>query len=289
MERIVVSKHIGFCSGVKRCISFVEEELKKSKKVYAFGELLHNRQEIERLEKLGLKIINSIEEIKKEPNNISLIIRAHGIQKDIFEKISKLSNLYIVDGTCPIVKKNQNIIKKFGKENYNFIIYGDQNHPEIKALLSYIPLGKKFIVVSSIDDIEKVDFEIDDNIILLSQTTKPLEEYTKIAEILKDKYKNIKVFNTICKETILREKEVVNISKKVDSVIIIGGENSSNTEKLFSIAKKYNKNVFLINSEDNIEIQILDKYSSIGIISGASTPYWLIKKIIDKINKKENI
>ncbi len=288
MKRIILGEYIGFCSGVRRCISFVEKELEKKHKVYAFGVLLHNEQEIKRLEKLGVKVVNSLEEIKNEIN-ISLIIRAHGIERDVFEEISKLSNINLVDGTCPIVKKNQKIVQSSVKENFNFIIYGDKNHPEIKALLSYITKEMKFVVISCIDDIEKVNFEPDSKIALLAQTTKPVEEYNKISEILKKRYKKIKVFNTICKETILREQEATEISKKADAVIIIGGKNSSNTKKLALIANRYNKNVFLINSEDEIEIEVLDKYSSIGIVAGASTPYWLVKRVVDKLNKQEKV
>ncbi len=287
MKNIVIGKYTGFCSGVKRCVSFVEKECKNNKTVYAFGELLHNDQEISRLEKMGLKVIKDVEEIEKA-SGVSVIIRTHGIEKYNLEKILNLSkNINVIDGTCPIVKKNQNIVEKYSKQNYNFIIYGDSNHPEIKALLSYIPKDKRFVVISSLDDVKNINFSSDDKIILLAQTTKPIEEYKEIIERLNNKYKNIKVFDTICKETILREKETEEISKKVETVIVVGGKNSANTKKLASIAKKYNNNVFVINSDDELETKYFDKYSSIGIVSGASTPYWLIQKIIDKLNKQQ--
>ncbi len=284
--KIILAKYIGFCKGVNRCISLVEQEIKNGNKVYALGELLHNQQEMKRLESLGVKVINDIKELKSVFKNISLIIRTHGIEKEVYQQIVSKNGIKVVDGTCPIVKKNQVIVEKYSKEGYNVIIFGDIEHPEIRALISYISNNVKKYVVSSLEDIKKLDISYDKPIIVISQTTKPVDEYKKICDVLKRKFKNVKIFNTICKETILREQEIKDLSKKVHKVIVIGGKNSANTKKLISIAKKYNNEVFAISCEEEVKNLKINGYETIAIFSGASTPRWLIQKIVKKIETK---
>jgi 4-hydroxy-3-methylbut-2-enyl diphosphate reductase len=285
--KIILAKHIGFCNGVNRCISLVEQEIKNGNKVYALGELLHNQQEMLRLESLGVKVIKDIKELNGI-KNISLIVRTHGVEKELYQQILSQDGMKIVDSTCPIVKKNQTIVEEYSKKGFNVIIYGDIEHPEIKALVSYVSSGCKKFVISTSEDIQKINIAPDEHVILISQTTKPVNEYKKICELLKTKYKNIKVFNTICKETILREQEVESLSKKVDKIIIIGGKNSANTKKLVSIAKKYNNNVFSVSCEQEVENLKIGKNETVVVFSGASTPKWLIQKIVEKINNQIN-
>ncbi|MFN3551052.1 MAG: 4-hydroxy-3-methylbut-2-enyl diphosphate reductase [Endomicrobiia bacterium] len=283
MTEIIVSKYIGFCSGVKRCINITEKEIFKNKKVFALGELVHNEEEIKRLSSLGLTTINSIQEINPTEDNFVLIIRAHGIEKNILEEINKkIKNC--INGTCPIVEKNQKIVSEYSNKGYNIVIYGDVEHPEIKALTSYINPNTKYSVINSLEEIKKLNFSPKDKILLISQTTKEVKEYEKIIEELKRKFKNLKVSYSICKETILREENTKNLAQKVDCVVIIGGKNSANTKKLVNIAKNYNKNVLLISSKSELNIEELKKYKKIGIVSGASTPKWLVEKIVKKLD-----
>ncbi len=281
--KIILAKHVGFCKGVNRCISLVEQEIKNKNKVYALGELLHNQQEMLRLESLGVKVIKDIKELNGL-KDITLIIRTHGIEKELYQKLLSQDEIKIVDGTCPIVRKNQIIVEEYSKNGFNVIIYGDIDHPEIKALVSYVSPERKKYVISSLEDIQKIDISPFEPVILISQTTKPVNEYKKICVLLKTKFKNIKMFNTICKETILREQEIENLSKKVGMVIIIGGKNSANTKKLVSIAKKYNDNVVSISCEKDVENLKIEKDETVGVFSGASTPKWLIQKIVERIN-----
>lgn len=282
MKKIIVTKHIGFCSGVRRCITLVENELKNGIKVYTLGDLLHNEQEMARLKNLGVEVITDLAQLKIEDSKSCLAIRTHGAEKKVYEQAKMLPNLKIVDGTCPIVKKNQQIVEEWSKKGFNIIIFGDVAHPEIKALLSYINPAVKYHIVESVNLVNNVNFDQDYQTVVVAQTTKPVDEYYKLIEILQDKYKKIKIFHTICKETILREKEISELAKKVELVVVIGGKHSANTNKLVSIAKKYNNNVMIINSENEINVG-LDQFNTIGICSGASTPEWLVKIIINKL------
>jgi 4-hydroxy-3-methylbut-2-enyl diphosphate reductase len=280
--KLIFAKHIGFCKGVNRCIFLVEQEINKQNKVYALGELLHNKEEMKRLESLGLKVITDIKELVSL-KNISLIIRTHGVEKKVLQQLVSNNEIKVIDGTCPIVKKNQVVVEEYSKKGYNVIIYGDPVHPEIKALISYVSPERKKFVVTSLEDIQKIDINTDEPVVVISQTTKSIEEYKKICDVLKTKFKNIKILNTICRETILREKEVEDMSKRVNKVIIIGCKNSANTQKLVFIAKKYKNNVYTISCEEEIKDLKFKENETIGIFSGASTPKWLIQKIVEKI------
>ncbi|MCX7910572.1 MAG: 4-hydroxy-3-methylbut-2-enyl diphosphate reductase [Endomicrobia bacterium] len=281
MKEIIISKFCGFCSGVKRCISLVEEELKSKKEVYSIGEIIHNPYEIKRLEDMGMKVISDVKELGEINKKITLVIRTHGIEKQLYENLKNNSNIEILDGTCPMVKRTQQVVGDYSKKGFNVVIYGDKQHPEIKALVSYISDGVRYIVINSKEEIKEITF--DENMILVAQTTKPQKEYLEIINILKSKYKKIKIFDTICKETVLREKDIEKIAKKVDVVLVIGGKNSANTNKLVYTARLYNNNVFLIENENDL-LKINLSFNKVGVISGSSTPMWLVEKIVNHIN-----
>ncbi|MCX7940559.1 MAG: 4-hydroxy-3-methylbut-2-enyl diphosphate reductase [Endomicrobia bacterium] len=283
--KIRVAKNIGFCSGVNRAINLVENELKKGNKVYILGELLHNKQEMDRLQRLGVEVVEDVSIINTN-FRCSLVIRTHGVARSVYEELLRLNNINIIDGTCPIVKRNQEITKEWTNKGYNVIIYGDPQHPEITALISYVSPSVKSYIITCKEDVEKLDILENDKVLVISQTTKQVDEYKKICDLLTTKYKNIKVFNTICKETINREKEVVEIAKTVDLLIVVGGKHSANTNKLMTISKNYNNNVIIVSSEDEIENDFFN-YRHIGIISGTSTPMWQVKKIIEKFSTVE--
>lgn len=280
--KIFVAKHIGFCSGVKRAINLIEQEIKNGKKVYTLGELLHNKQEMGRLQKLGVETVENLSSVSSK--DCSVVIRTHGVRKEIYENLLSSNGITVIDGTCPIVKKSQEIVQKWSNNEYNIIVYGDSQHPEIVALVSYINPEVKSFIISKLQDVDNIKLGKDEKILLIAQTTKQVDEYKKIAEVISSRYTNVKVINTICKETINREKEVVELAKKVDLLVVVGGKHSSNTNKLVSIAKKYNENVVIISTEDEIEEKFF-KYKTIGVISGTSTPIWQVEKVLDKFKR----
>ncbi|MFQ3675742.1 MAG: 4-hydroxy-3-methylbut-2-enyl diphosphate reductase [Endomicrobiia bacterium] len=277
--KIILSKCIGFCSGVNRCVKLTQNLLDKKNKVYALGQLLHNSQEMDRLKNLGLKIVDKISTIKKDAN---VIIRTHGIEKNVLDKLIK-KKVNVIDGTCPIVKRNQKLAIEYSNKGYNIIIYGDINHPEIKALVSYTNPEVETFIINSIDEIDTITIYKGSGIVLIGQTTKELEQYKTIAKMLKKKFHNIKILDTICKETIIRENDTNNISKKVDIVIVVGGKNSANTKKLVNIALRNTKKVFHINDATELNVKKINKNDTIGIISGASTPIWLVENVVKKL------
>lgn len=275
---IIVGKTAGFCYGVKRAVEGTEEQLNQNKKVACLGELVHNKQVIENLEQKGLRIIEDMQEAKER-----VIIRAHGVSKQVYESAEK-KQIELIDYTCPNVLKIHKIAQEYAKKGYAICLCGSKSHPENIGTISYC--GKNYFVIEEIEEVEKVISEIKkkkfQKILLISQTTYSLEKFYQIETYLKENLpKNIQlqINNTICKATEFRQKETQEIAKKVDCMIIIGGRNSSNTKKLYEIAKQNCLHSLCIETVKDLEKDDLFGYSKIGIMAGASTPQNSIKEV----------
>ena len=267
------AKSYGFCFGVKRAVEIAEN----SKNAVTLGPLIHNPLEIERLAKnYNVKSVNSIDEINKDIKRV--IVRTHGIPKNRLEELKK-RNIEVIDATCPFVKKPQEIVEEMSKLGYDIVIFGDKNHPEIKGVMSY-SVHNRVHVVLDVDELKNI--KLKDKIATVAQTTRKADEYLKIVDYLVKNYKEIRVFNTICNATFENQDAVKELSKEADIMIIVGGKNSSNTKQLFNIAKE-NTEAYLVESEDEIQKKWFKNKKLCGISAGASTPEWLVEKIISKI------
>lgn len=271
--KIVVADSSGFCFGVKRAIDLAEDIAGKSKEVYTFGPLIHNPQEVLRLEKENIKVVEDYSKIDKGV----LVLRTHGIPLDIYENLSKKENIKIVDATCPFVKKAQDIIKKLSNDSEQIVIVGEKSHPEVVALVSY---GKgKCVVIEDKKDIKNV--KKTDIIYIVSQTTQSPKKFDEIVEEI-SKISQVKVFNTICRATFDRQSAAEKLAKEVDVMMVIGGKNSGNTTRLYQICSKITK-TYHIENVDEIEKNWFDNVENIGITAGASTPDWIIENIKRRI------
>ncbi|MBU5426620.1 bifunctional 4-hydroxy-3-methylbut-2-enyl diphosphate reductase/30S ribosomal protein S1 [Tissierella pigra] len=279
---IIIADNAGFCFGVKRAVDMTNTELiNANKNIYSLGPLIHNQQAVERFEKSGLKTVDDIKEI----NNSKVIIRSHGVSKNIINEINQ-KDLEIVDSTCPYVKSVHKRVEEYENQGYNIIIIGDSNHPEIIGINGWC--NNKAFIVSSLEDAEKLPMM--DKICVVSQTTNTQEKFETLCEIIKEKGNEVKIFNTICNATNLRQESCKKLSSQVDAMIIIGGYHSSNTKKLVEVSKKYCKNVYHIETSKELPLQTLSKFNKIGITAGASTPDWIIKEVVetmDNINNNE--
>ena len=282
---IIMGKNIGFCFGVKRALEGTLNESKNNNKVvYCLGELVHNKDVINDIKNNGIIIINDIDEIKE--NNSKLIIRAHGVDKKIYAK-AKQRNIDVIDFTCPLVNKIHNIVEKYKNQDYYIFLIGNKNHPEIIGTVSYC--GDNYSIIENIEELEinidkllKTEFK---NLLVVVQTTFSTNKFNdmekKINEKLNDKL-NIAIKNTICNSTEQRQIETEDLSKKVDLMIIIGGKNSSNTKKLHEIAKRYT-NSLLVESDKDVDLNLLDGCNKIGIMAGSSTPQSSIDLLVKKL------
>ncbi len=272
--KIELADSYGFCFGVKRAIRIAEN----TKDSATYGELIHNAEEIKRLkEHFNVKTLNTMQDLENEN---SIIIRTHGITKKDLDAF-KSQNKKIIDATCPFVSKPQNIVEKMSKDGYDIVIFGDKNHPEVKGIMSYA-LKNVFVVLNTDELMNK---KISNKVAVVSQTTKKVEEFTKIVSFLITRSKEVRVFNTICNATLENQKAVEKLAKKADVMIIIGGKNSSNTKQLYLISKQICSDSYHIENESELEKEWFKGKNLCGISAGASTPDWIIANVSNKIRE----
>lgn len=276
--KVYISEHAGYCFGVKRAVETATKTINESKNtnIYSLGPLIHNPQVVSKFKKEGLKVIDKTDEL----NNGKVIIRSHGISYSGEKKI-KDSNLELIDCTCPYVKSVHKKVEKYNNNGYKIIIIGDKNHPEVIGINGWC--NDEAIIVDNEEDAKSISHF--DKICIVSQTTNTLEKFKKLSDIIINKGKDIKIFNTICNATNKRQTACRELSQKVDAMIVIGGYHSSNTNKLVKISKKYCNNVYHIEVSKDLPLQELSKFNTIGITAGASTPDWIIKEVVDTMNK----
>ncbi|MDL0088279.1 4-hydroxy-3-methylbut-2-enyl diphosphate reductase [Campylobacter gastrosuis] len=271
--KIELASSYGFCFGVKRAIKIAEN----AKDASTIGPLIHNNEEINRLEQnFNVKTLDGINDLTDEKK---AIIRTHGITKTDLESL-KNSGINIIDATCPFVTKPQQICEKMSDEGYDIVIFGDENHPEIKGVKSYAK-GKVFVVL---DESELENIRLSQKVAVLSQTTRKFEKFSQIVNFLMLKVKEVRVFNTICNATFENQEATRELSTRADVMIIIGGKNSSNTKQLYYISKQFCDDSYLIENEAELEKSWFEAKNLCGVAAGASTPDWVIQRVVDKIN-----
>lgn len=271
--KILIAKNIGFCSGVKRAIDIAEKAMLKDKKPIQFlGSLVHNEIVIQKFKKRGARFLKN----PKESKSGTLIIQAHGFSPF---KINK--NVLIRDATCPLVKKTQVLANFLFKKGYKVVIVGDKNHSEVKGINGYIK--NKGIVIENESQAKKLPKL--KKIGVVCQTTKGIDKFNKIIKILKNKADEIKWFNTLCPEVNARQKELDKILRISNGVLVIGSRSSANTKKLVEKIKKTKKRFIWINSLEELRNKNLKGISTLGAVSGTSTPNWEIEKIKNHLEK----
>ncbi len=278
---IIVAKHSGFCFGVDKAVK-TAFNIQSDERVFTLGELIHNSQVIEALKEKGIQTIDDIDELRE---NDCVIVRAHGIGKDVYEML-KMRNVRILDATCPYVKRIHEIVKRKQDEGFKIIIVGDPQHPEVIGINGWCE-GKALIIADE-EDAENLEYS-DEKICTVAQTTFRGSKYDAIFETLKKKFAFALKFDTICNATVQRQTEAAELSKVADAMVVIGGRNSSNTRKLYEICQQNCPKTYLIENAD--ELPSLNNIKTVGITAGASTPDWVIKEVIfhmeDMTNRQE--
>ncbi len=273
---IYIARSAGFCYGVKRAINLAKKTLEENKKIhcYTLGPIIHNPSVVSELEKNGLKVVNNIKDVKEGV----LVIRSHGISKEEKEYIEKNKAIKVIDATCPFVEKALAIIELLKKEGYEIFYLGDKKHPEVRGLLSYIE--NDAFVFLNIDEIPEKKFK---KVGLISQTTQKLELLQSAVSKLLPLCEELRVYNTICKTTTVRQKEARELARKVDLMIVLGGKMSANTKKLAEICKEELEKTYHIETAKELKKSWFKGVKKVGITAGASTPKEHIKEVIDKI------
>ncbi len=279
---ITVAKSAGFCFGVQRAVDSVYKELEEnSGKIYTFGPIIHNEQVVEDLNKRGIEVIDTVEQLKKIKEG-TVVIRSHGVAKEIYD-ILEQQKLKMVDATCPFVKKIHNIVLDESNNGKTIIIIGNDNHPEVEGIKGWV--NGEVIVINKEEQIEKLSLPEQTKACIVSQTTFNYNKFKYLVEIIRKKGYDITVVNTICNATHVRQVEAQKISSKVDGMIVIGGKNSSNTQKLYDICRNECENTFYVQTVKDLNLHELKSLKSIGITAGASTPKNIIEEVRTECQK----
>ena len=271
---VTLAKTAGFCFGVKRAVDTVYNEVGHGD-VYTFGPIIHNEEVIQDLKNKGVNVIDTPEQLEQLQSG-TVVIRSHGVKKEIYDLIEKQS-LKLVDATCPFVKKIHNIVEKESSSGKQIIIIGNRKHPEVEGICGWCHNNP--VVLETEEEAENLVISENTEVALVSQTTFNHNKFNKMVEIFEKKGYNITVYNTICNATEERQKEAASIAKQVDAMIVIGGKNSSNTQKLYDISKKECANTYYIQTLVDLDLAAFESVSRVGITAGASTPNQIIKEV----------
>ena len=287
--KVIKAKSAGFCFGVKRAVDTVYKQVEENQNlpIYTYGPIIHNEEVVKDLEQKGVIVLRSEEELDTLERG-TVIIRSHGVAKDVYDRLES-KKIQIVDATCPFVKKIHNIVQKHSEMGENIIIIGNPEHPEVQGIKGWA--GDHVEVFQTKEEAENYSCEQGKKICIVAQTTFNYNKFKELVEILcKKRYDNnvlniLNILNTICNATEERQKEAKNIAGEVDTMLVVGGRHSSNTQKLFEICKEECGNTYYIQTPVDLDSEMFQCSSYVGITAGASTP----KKIIEEVQEHVRI
>ena len=272
--KVIVAEKCGFCHGVKNAISIAEKILSRENQVYSLGSIIHNSDVVERLARAGLKTVDNVDEIQSG----TVLIRSHGAAPEQIAKL-KERGLNIVDATCVLVKRVQQIAKELADAGYKVVVIGDENHPEVQAVVGS---ARDVAVVADESDLHKLREK--GKLGIVCQTTQSPEHFANVlGAIAEQEFSELKVINTLCKEAIKRQQSAVELCKQVNIMFVLGGLESANTRKLADLCKKYNSQTFHLQNWNELDKKTVYGKSVAGVTAGASTPEWIIREFVKNL------
>jgi 4-hydroxy-3-methylbut-2-enyl diphosphate reductase len=273
--KIDVAKGCGFCGGVRRAVDIALKAADEYGSVAMLGDIVHNEDVVSMLESNGVHVVNSPEDITNKP----VLLRAHGTPPET-ENLLREKGLFIIDATCPLVKEIHSAVRELEKENRTCIIIGDKGHEEVDGISGRV---KTSLILSGPQDAEKLPSMKKAGVVV--QSTQTHQNLNAIVAILLTKVQDLRIINTICAPSRQNQKEAERIARENDVIIVIGSRSSANTRRLYQVVKKYNPDVYLVSSSDELEKDWFNVVQSVGITAGASTPDDVIGEVIFKIRE----
>jgi 4-hydroxy-3-methylbut-2-enyl diphosphate reductase len=272
--RVLVAAKCGFCPGVRNAISTAEKILAQAgpqEHVYSLGPVIHNEDVVERLSKSGLRTVASVDEI----DSGTVLIRSHGVAPQELERL-KQKGLHIVDATCVLVKRVQQIAKQLEEEGYQVVIIGEESHPEVQGVMGCV---KHVVVVADESDLHKLPS--DGRLGVVCQTTQSPAHFGRtLGAIGRGSFRELKVINTLCREAVKRQESAISLCQKVDVMFVLGGLHSANTGRLAELCKKHNPATFHLQNWEELDKNVLFGKNIAGVTAGASTPNWIIDEFV---------
>ena len=272
--KVTVAKDAGYCFGVRDAVNLAYDAAKEYGSVYMLGDIVHNENVVNDLDKAGAKVVNSLDDI---PDNKPIMLRAHGTKKDVWQE-AKSKKINVIDATCPLVHEIHKEVKKLSEDGRQIIVVGDHGHDEVVAIADQV---KNTIIISSIEEAENLKKFKKAGIV--SQSTQTIENVQNIISILMKKIFDLHFVNTICYPTKRNQEQIKEMAEINDIMIIIGSFTSANSKRLTMLSKEINVNTYQVTGWKDIKINWFTGCSSVGISAGASTPDYLIQEVRDKI------
>ena len=276
---VKIAKTAGFCYGVKRAVEEVYKHSGRGEKIATLGALIHNEQVVDDLKKRGVSVYETVAEV---PDNTTLVIRTHGVGRNVYDEIKK-RNLKFIDLTCPFVEKIHKIVNEYYNNGYKIVIIGDKEHPEVKGINGWCE-NKAEVLYS--DDGEIPEYLADYNVCVVAQTTINKNIFVQMVQNIKNTCQTTIIFDTICNATKDRQAEADILAGESDLMLVIGGRESSNTKKLYEISKKRSPETYFIETSEDIPRNAFLKNKKIGITAGASTPGGIIEEVFTTMDEK---
>ncbi|AQT67676.1 4-hydroxy-3-methylbut-2-enyl diphosphate reductase [Anaerohalosphaera lusitana] len=274
--KVKVAEKCGFCPGVRNAINLARKTLAENSggKVYCLGQIIHNNDIVDELSEAGLETVDSIDEIEGG----TVLIRSHGATLAEIEELEK-KGVRIVDATCVRVKRVQRIARELSKERYKVVVIGDENHPEVKAVVGY---AENVAVIGSREDLHKLSGH--GKLGVMCQTTQSPDHFSgTVAEIMDYGFSELKIVNTLCSETKKRQDAAVKLCKEVDVMFVLGGLHSANTRKLAELCKKHNNRTFHLQNWRELDKKLVCGIETVGVTAGASTPDRVIDSFVEHV------
>ncbi len=281
MKKVLIAKSGGFCFGVKRAIAIADETAGKREegnakeaRIQSLGPIIHNPQAVERLQEKGVNVVGSADEITCG----KVIIRSHGVTRSDRSALEG-KGVTIIDATCPFVTKAQEHARTLSRQGYAVVVVGDPNHPEVKSIISYIEVGVPVFTsikeISSARGVRKAG--------IVAQTTQSFDNLMAFVTAATKRFPEVRIFNTICNATALRQQESTGLAGKADVMFVLGGYNSANTRRLAEICRAINPRTHHIETEAELTSEMVEGVSVAGVTAGASTPQWIIDGFLERL------
>ncbi len=281
MANIIVAESAGFCFGVKIAVDSAIKAGKELGGAYTNGPIIHNKQVVQFLESLNVRQLTEDTKLKEGD---TVIIRSHGVPPSV-ERNLKNKGVNVIDATCPFVKKVHERVRELVKEGYFVVIIGEKGHPEVIGILGHLEdVGGKGIVIENMEELY-TKLPKRNKIGIVAQTTQNEDFFEKAVGYIAVNAEEVKIYNTICDATSIRQEEVKKIAPQVDVMIIIGGKHSGNTNRLAQISRSLNPNTYHIEKADELDPEWFKDAKNIGVSAGASTPDWIIKEVVDRLKE----
>jgi len=274
--RLIIARNIGFCFGVRRAIDAAQNVLKDGKTVYSLGSIIHNPQAVKRLSEKGLKTVRDIGRLK----NATLLIASHGAEPGIIKKAEK-KRLKIINATCPRVITSQRLARSLDAKGSQLVIVGDKRHPEVRSLKG---VSGNAVVIENSLDASRFDAGGKNIGVVVQSTQSKANFFSVLSELVKKDFGKIEILNTLCRDTLKRQEEAGRLAGRCGLMIVVGGKESANTKRLFEICKKIS-DTYHIETGRELKKSWFKGVKKIGLVSGTSTPDWVINEAADRVNE----